>query len=91
MCWTCKLEDLKPLKADKDIEVYKIVKHANEEFCVALYKKYCYEVEGWNINSSRELLIFLEDYYHKKWGNTYNLPPGYELQYQDYLKQIPLC
>ena len=50
-----------------------------------------FEVEGWNINSSKELLIFLEDYYHKKWGNTYNLPPGYEHQYQDYLKQIPLC
>lgn len=43
MCWTCKLKDLKPLRADKDIEVYKIVKHANEKFCVALYKKYCYE------------------------------------------------
>ena len=62
MCWTCKTEDLKPLKADKDTEVYKIVKHANEEFCVALYKKYCYEarfvgnehidieVKGWYIN-----------------------------------------
>lgn len=45
MCWTCNLKDFKPLVADEDIEVYKIVKHANEEFCVAVYQKYCYETK----------------------------------------------
>lgn len=49
-----------------------------------------FEVEGWNINSSREVLRFFNDYHNKKWGNTYNLPPGYEQQYQDYLKQESL-
>lgn len=56
MCWRIKVRNLQPHIADKDIEVYKVVKLANDKFCVACYQNYCYEV-GADVCREVEILI----------------------------------
>lgn len=42
MCWSCGIENLKAQIAKEDINVYKVVRKANKEFCVSLFLGYTY-------------------------------------------------
>lgn len=56
MCWSTRVKELKPLIADKDIEVYKIVKCANEKFCIAYFQNYYYKT-GADVDREIEMKI----------------------------------
>ena len=42
MCWVCDIKNLKAQKAEKDINVYKVVKKADKESCIYLFIEYTY-------------------------------------------------
>ena len=42
MCWVCEIENLKIHKAEKDINVYKVVKEATKKYCVSPFMDYTY-------------------------------------------------
>ena len=42
MCWVCNIENLKAQKAEKDIEVYKVVKKATKKSCISPFMEYTY-------------------------------------------------
>ena len=42
MCWVCEIENLKIQKAEKDINVYKVVKEATKKYCVSPFMDYTY-------------------------------------------------
>lgn len=42
MCWVCEIENLKVQKAEKDIDVYKVVTKATKKSCTSLFMEYTY-------------------------------------------------
>ena len=42
MCWVCEIENLKIQKAEKDIEVYKVVTKATKKSCTSPFMEYTY-------------------------------------------------
>ena len=42
MCWVCDIKNLKAQKAEKDINVYKVVKEATKKYCVSPFMEYTY-------------------------------------------------
>ena len=42
MCWVCDIKNLKAQKAEENINVYKVVKKADKEYCISLFIEYTY-------------------------------------------------
>lgn len=42
MCWSCNISKLKAQKAEKDINVYKVVMKATKESCISPFMEYAY-------------------------------------------------
>ena len=42
MCWVCDIENLKAQIANKNINVYKVVKEATKKYCVSPFMEYTY-------------------------------------------------
>ena len=58
MCWVCEIENLKIQKAEKDINVYKVVKKATKKYCVSPFMDYTYYSK--NIQPSLTLGVMIE-------------------------------
>lgn len=46
MCWNCDINKLKAQKAEKNINVYKVVKKATKKSCISLFMDYTYYLKS---------------------------------------------
>ena len=58
MCWSCDINKLKAQEAEKDINVYKVVKKATRKYCVSPFMDYTYYLK--NIQPSLTLGVMIE-------------------------------
>ena len=58
MCWVCDIENLKAQKAEKDINVYKVVKEATKKYCVSPFMEYTHYLK--DIQPSLTLKVIIE-------------------------------
>lgn len=74
MCWSCDINKLKAQKAEKDINVYKVVKKATKKSCISLFMDYTYYLK--NIQPSLTLGVIVEprSYYAKIKEGYYSYP-----------------
>ena len=57
MCWSCDINKLKAQEAEKDINVYKVVKKATRKYCVSPFMDYTYYLK--NIQPSLTLGVMI--------------------------------
>ena len=58
MCWVCDSENLKAQIANKNINVYKVVKEATKKYCVSPFMEYTYYLK--DIQPSLTLRVIIE-------------------------------
>lgn len=58
MCWSCDINKLKAQKAEKDINVYKVVRKATKKSCISPFMDYTYYLK--NIQPSLTLGVIVE-------------------------------
>ena len=58
MCWVCDIENLKAQIANKNINVYKVVKEATRKYCVSPFMDYTYYSK--DIQPSLTLRVMIE-------------------------------
>ena len=58
MCWSCDINKLKAQEAEKDINVYKVVKKATRKYCVSPFMDYTYYLK--NIQPSLTLGVMIK-------------------------------
>ena len=58
MCWNCCIENLKAQIANKNINVYKVVKEATKKYCVSPFMEYTYYLK--DIQPSLTLRVIIE-------------------------------
>ena len=58
MCWVCDIENLKAQIANKNINVYKVVKEATKKYCVSPFMEYTYYLK--DIQPSLTLRVIVE-------------------------------
>ena len=57
MCWVCDIKNLKAQKAEKDINVYKVVKEATKKYCVSPFMDYTYYSKDIQLSLTLRVMI----------------------------------
>ena len=65
MCWSCYINKLKAQEAEKDINVYKVVKKATRKYCVSPFMDYTYYLKDIQPSSTLEVTIKPRSHYAK--------------------------
>lgn len=74
MCWSCYINKLKAQEAEKDINVYKVVKKATRKYCVSPFMDYTYYLKDIQPSTTLEVTIKPRSYRAKIEEGYYSYP-----------------
>lgn len=74
MCWTCCIENLKAQIAEKNINVYKVVRKATKNSCISPFMDYAYYLKDIQPSLTLEVTIKPRSYYAKIEEGYYSYP-----------------
>lgn len=74
MCWSCNISKLKAQKAEKDINVYKVVMKATKKSCISPFMEYAYYQKDMQPSLTLKVIIEPRSNYVKITEGYYSYP-----------------